>query len=178
MDEDDALANEDNTAAPSRSALKRDALARRELGARLTQLSPELLDGLRLPEGLRAALHEFSRLKARGAKRRQLQFIGGLMRDLDPTPIQQLIDELSGQSAQARYQLHQLEGWRERLLTQPQALTEFIDSYPQVDRQMLRALVNKARRGAQADAREAERSRSARALFRFLRETLIADQDA
>lgn len=167
---DNALADSDNPAPPSRTALKRDATARQKLGEALTELSAEQLQSLELPERLLAALTEYQRLKARGAKRRQLQFIGALMRDLDPEPIAELLQELSGETAKARYLQHQVEQWRERLLGDATALTDYIDAHPEVDRQQLRQLVEKARRAQAPQGSEGERKRSARALFRFLRQ--------
>ncbi len=166
---DNALEDPDSPA-PSRSARKRDATERQKLGAALTELSPEQLEPLALPQRLEAALAEFRRLKSRGAKRRQLQFIGAIMRELDPEPIQILLEELAGESGEARYLHHQLETWRARLIDDPHALTDYIDQHPSVDRQQLRSLIDKARRAQAPQATEHVRKRSARALFRFLKQ--------
>lgn len=173
MNEDDALPEGDGTAQdlhdgelpPSRSAQKRDADYRKALGVKLTTLGADQLARLNLPERLSEALTEFGRLKARGAKKRQLQFIGGLMRDLDPAPVQSLIDELEGHSANERYVQHQSERWRDRLLAEPDALTEFIDTFPDIDRQQLRQHIDKARKAAP----EPQHKRAMRELFRLLR---------
>ena len=165
----------------SRSARKRDAQAARALGDALTALTPEQQAALPLPDRLRDALKEFRRLRARGARKRQLQFIGGIMRDIDTDAIQAAIDERDGQSAAARYELHALEGWRDRLLNERDALTAYIDAHPQVDRQPLRQAVDRAARSQRALAasepgagRHEQLARAARtdarALFRLLRE--------
>ncbi|MFK7912957.1 MAG: ribosome biogenesis factor YjgA [Pseudomonadales bacterium] len=176
MNEDDALPEGDGTAQdrldadlpPSRSAQKRDADYRKALGIKLTTLGADQLARLDLPERLTEALTEFARLRARGAKKRQLQFIGGLMRDLDPEPVQNLIDELEGQSASVRYVQHQCERWRDRLIAEPGALTEFIDAFPSVDRQQLRQRVDKARKAAP----EPQHKRAMRELFRLLKDPI------
>lgn len=190
MNEDDALPEGDGTAQdwqdaelpPSRSALKRDADYRKALGAKLTTLGADQLARLDLPERLLEALSEFSRLKARGAKKRQLQFIGGLMRDLDPAPVQSLIDELEGHSATERYVQHQSERWRDRLLAEPGALTEFIDAFPNIDRQQLRQHIDKVRKAAARKAAPGpQHKRAMRELFRLLRapiEQAAADSEA
>lgn len=177
MSDDDALPDHDGPAqndvdalVPSRTAKKREAEHRKLLGTKLTTLSADQLAKLELPERLTEALTEFSRLRARGAKRRQLQFIAALMRELDPEPIEQLMDELEGQSASSRYIQHQTERWRDRLLAEPAALTEFIDEYPTVDRQQLRQRLDKARKSAP----EAQQTRARRELFRALREPIEA----
>ncbi|MEM1230087.1 MAG: ribosome biogenesis factor YjgA [Pseudomonadota bacterium] len=167
--------------APSRSARKRDAQAVRALGVRLTELTAAQQHTLSLPESLQRALDEFRRLRARGARKRQLQYIAGLMRELDTSPISEALDQRDGRSAAARYELHYLERWRDRLLADRQALTEYIDEHPEVDRQPLRQAVDNARRSARAlasitpGAGEYERRarnarRDARALFALLRD--------
>ena len=154
----------------SKTARKREAERLQDIGRRLGDLSAEQLANLELPADLRAALEDYQRFPSHGAKRRQLQFIGKLMRGLDTEEIEAQLATLAGDSAQARYQFNQLEVWRDRLLTEPEALTQFITTYPGVDRQQLRQLLTKA-----ASARnELQRKTIAKQLFRFLRETVTA----
>lgn len=171
----------DDAFAPSRSARKREVQALKQLGTTLANLSAEQQRSLPLPDPLAGALDELRRLRARGARKRQLGFIGGLLRDMDPAPIFEALADLEGQSAAARYEQHALERWREQLLKDPQALTRYIDEHPTVDRQQLRQAVDKARRSRAAAAAEPDgsgragqlasvASRDARALFRLLRE--------
>ena len=157
---------------PSKSELKRQALGQQELGRELTTLRPAQLAELPLPEKLAAAIADYQRFPSRGARRRQLQYIGRLMRDLDCAPIEAALDTLRGHSAEAQYEFHLLERWRERLVESPDdALTEFLEAYPNTDRQALR---HQLQRLHKAGTEEQQRS-AARALFRFLREPVQAD---
>jgi ribosome-associated protein len=163
----------DDAGAPvSKSARKREAERLQVVGRALTELKAADLDAIAeahpraLPEKLRQAIADYQRFPSHGARRRQLQFIGRLMRDIDLEPLQAALDTLHGQSAHARYEFHQLERWRERLLAEPEALTDYLNQHPGVDAQELRqhiADVHKA--GSEERQRHA-----ARALFRFLRE--------
>lgn len=150
----------------SKTALKQLATEAQKLGKRIAQLSDEQFDRMALPDRLAAAITDYNRFPSREAKRRQLQFVGRLMRDLDTSGIEAQLDKLEGISADARYQQHQLELWRNRLLSEPEAVTEFISTHPQVDRQQLRQLVKSAR-STQGSTSE---KHAARALFRFIRD--------
>jgi ribosome-associated protein len=155
----------------SKSEQKRRALRLQSLGRELTELKPAQLCELTLPDQLAAAVADYQRFPSREARRRQLQYIGRLMRGLDPEPIESALESLRGNSAQARYEHHQIERWRERLLEVPEALTEFLTEYPAVDRQSLRHHLQSVRK-AGTDAQQRAASRQ---LFRFLKAAL---QDA
>jgi len=81
---------------PSRSARKRAALGAQKLGEALLGLRPAELDALDLPETLRGALEEARRITSRAALARQRQYIGRLMRDIDPAPLEQALAARSG----------------------------------------------------------------------------------
>jgi ribosome-associated protein len=150
----------------SKSERKRQAKHLQNLGARLAELSADALEGLELPPRLAQAIADYQRFPSFGARRRQLQFIGRLMRDADADAIEASLAEQEGTSAAARYEFHQLERWRERLLTEPDALTEYFDEHPSADRQRLR---RQLKRVHDAHDEQAHRTES-RALFRLLRE--------
>ena len=156
----------------SKSARKREAERLQTLGRRLSVLSVEKLNDLALPDKLHAALLDYQRFPSHGAKRRQLQFIGKVMRGIDVDAIEAELSTMEGESAQARYQFKQLEHWRDLLISDPTALTQFIEAYPDVDRQRLRTLIKKA---SSAKA-EVLHKAAARDLFRYLRE--IAETQA
>ncbi len=131
---------------PSKTQRKQEMHALQDLGSALTELSPERIRSLHLPETLERALLEAKILKARGAIRRQLQYIGKLMRDVDPTPIQAYLDSLAGVSRVAVAAHHLAERWRDRMLEDLAAVDEFSASYRQADRQQLRQLALAAQR--------------------------------
>jgi ribosome-associated protein len=154
----------------SKSERKRRANRLQSLGQRLAAMRPDELAALDLPDFLITAIADYQRFPSREAKRRQLQYIGRRMRDIDIEPLQAALERLDGESAEARYEFHQLERWRERLLAEPDALTELVAEHPELDVQQLRHHIQQVHK-----ARDEERQRSAsRALFRFLRDGIHA----
>lgn len=148
----------------SKSARKREAERLQALGRRLSELKPIQLEAFGLPENLLNAIYDHQRFPSREAKRRQLQFIGKLMRSVDVEAIETMLETFEGQSQTAQYVHTQCELWRDRLLNEPDALSGYINRHPGVDRQQLRHLVRKT----QSAQDEAQRKSAARMLFRFL----------
>ena len=151
----------------SKTTAKRDAERLQKLGKRIAELSNEQRAELALPPKLVQAIDDYNRFPSREAKRRQLQFVGKVMRAIDADAIAAKLADLSGHSAKAKFAFHQTELWRERLIAENQALAEYIDAHPQVDRQALRHAIKKVRTAKTPD----QEKLAARALFRFLRET-------
>ncbi|KAB7623936.1 ribosome biogenesis factor YjgA [Alkalilimnicola sp. S0819] len=150
----------------SRSQRKREAHALRDLGAELVALSAEQLRQVPLPDDLRAAVEDATRIKSHGARRRQLQRVAKLMRATDPEPVKAALDQLDQSSAAARAQQQRAEHWRARLLAEgDQALSEWLREYPDADPQPLRQLIRNARREQAAS----KPPKAARELFRLLR---------
>ncbi len=149
----------------SKTRRKQDMHALQELGAALVGLTPEQLAGLDLPEALADAIAQARRLRGHEAIRRQMQYIGRLMRQVDAAPIRARLNALKHQSAAETARHHLIEAWRERLLADDGALTELAAACPRADIQNLRTLIRNARREAALD----KPPRSARALFRALR---------
>ena len=161
-------AETDNIDPPSKSQRKREAERLQKIGRRLTNLKTEQLEALGLPSRLLACTADYQRFPSREAKRRQLQYIGKVMRDLDTEAIEGQLATMDGESAQARYQFNQLEQWRDDLINDPDALTLFISAYPEVDVQHLRQLIKKIHATTDTE----QRKTNARNLFRYLRDTL------
>lgn len=160
---------EEEAAHVSKSQRKRDMLALQALGESLVKLKAEQLGKIPLPEQLHQAVREAQRIKSHSAHKRQLQYIGRLMRELDASPIREAMETLEARSAQASAQLHHLERWRERLIAEGDAaLGELLDEHPGADRQHLRQLI----RAAQREQTQNGPHGHARALFRYLRELL------
>lgn len=141
--------------------------ALQELGAALAALAPARLERIEMPEGLRGALLEAQRMTKHEARRRQLQYIGRLMRDVDPAPLRAALDALNGTNALETARQHRLERLRERLLEDEAVLTEIGAAHPGADLTRLRQL----RRNALKERDEGRAPRAFRELFRLLRET-------
>jgi len=136
------------------------------LGVALAELSESQLKEMRLGEDLLEALLEAKRIRSHEAKRRQMQYVGRLMREVDPAPIRSRLAELEGSSAQASARHRRLETWRERLLGDDEALTAFAAEHPGADLQALRTLIRNARK----EQKEGKPPRAYRELFRVLKE--------
>lgn len=153
-------------APPSKSQRKRDMLALQSLGERLVGLSADRLARLPLAEELRAAVAAAQTMQSHGARRRQIQHIGKLMRQANATAIAQGLEQLTNGAAAEAQRLRALERWRNGLLGDETAvLEELLADWPQMDVQRLRQLARAARREQQTG----EPAGAARKLFRFLR---------
>ena len=157
---------------PSKTRKKQEMHALQQLGAQLVELSEQRLSELRLPETLLEAVQEARRLKGKHeALRRQLQYVGRVMRDIDAAPLRAALEQWRGQGREHAAQLHAIERWREELLASEPALARFLDAHPGADSQRLRSLIRNARR-EQAGALP---PKSYRELFRVLRETIVKE---
>ena len=152
----------------SKTQRKRQMEDLQNLGEALVKLPPNQFEQLALPEDLRAAVADCRRFTKHEAIRRQMQFIGRLMRGLDAAPIHAQLEVLRGRSAQATARLHRAERWRERLLADDDAVTELLREVPDFDSTRLRQLVRNARQ----EAALGKPPRASRELFRVLRATL------
>lgn len=170
----------------SKTDRKRQSEELQNLGEALLHLRADLFQGLPLPEALQDALTEAGRIRDFEGRRRQLQYVGKLMRKLDEEVVEAIRAALQVQAnghAGDVAQLHQAETWRTRLLDEAegeQALTQWIQQYPQTDVQQLRALIRQARKDQRqnqqqplSDAGQAPRQgRSYRELFQLVRQGL------
>jgi ribosome-associated protein len=153
---------------PSKTQRKKAMLALQDLGTELVALNEEQLMSLGLPENLCDALIAAKHIAGFEARRRQLQYIGRLMRTIDPEPIRVHLAALKASSRGHAARLHELERWRERLLADASAMAEFSRTFPGADMQRLHALI----RSAQHERVTAAPPRSYRGLFRLLRDIL------
>jgi ribosome-associated protein len=151
----------------SKTKRKQEMHALQALGAALVELPLSQLDALVLPEPLVVAIREAHRITSHEGRRRHLQYIGKLMRSVDPEPIRNALEEVQGRAAAARARHRRVEQWRDRLLGDDDALTEFAREHAHADLQALRTLIRNARKEIAAK----REPHAQRALFRILRET-------
>jgi ribosome-associated protein len=138
------------------------------IGESLVRLGNDRLAQLNLPEELETAIREAKRIRKHEALRRQMQYIGRLMRDVETTPITEKLDAWNGASKAETAKMHLIERWRDQLLAEESAVAEFMSAYPLVDVQQLRTLIRNARKERQ----ENKPPRNARLLFRTVKEAL------
>jgi ribosome-associated protein len=149
---------------PSKSQKKRDAKAVQDLGVEIMEQKPEFIRNLDLPNELAQALLDGQNME-RGARKRQIKFIGRLLRDIDVAPLQAALASLQEESAEDVRSFHRVEAWRDRLLDEGEdAVAALVAEAPDLDLGELRRLL----RTAAAAAGEG-RKKASRALFRFLR---------
>ena len=153
---------------PSKTALKQQMLELQERGHALARLPVERLHALPLPERLHEAIDEFRRTRSHEGRRRQLQFIGKLMRSVDPEPLRVAVAaERLGPATEA-LQLHEAERWRAELANDDAALDRWSSTHPDSDLRRLRTLVQAARREGQLPPQQ-RHGRAWRELFQFVK---------
>ncbi len=155
---------------PSKTKQKKAMHALQKLGEDLTELNDTQLKALDMPEQLYDAINEIKRISKFGARKRQLQYIGKMMRQIDVSPIQEKLDAWKQASLHQTAQLHQTERWRERLLTDSSAITEFAEKYPTADIQQIRLLV----RNTLKERETGHPAKNYRLLFRIIQKTVQA----
>lgn len=157
--------DEDEIIWVSKSEIKRDAEALKDLGVELVELGKNGLEKIPLDDDLRAAIELAQRIKREG-QRRQVQLIGKMLRARDVEPIQQALDKLKNRHNQQITLFHKLENLRDRLIEQgDDAVADIVLLYPHADRQQLRSLV----RNAQKESAAGKPPKSARQIFVYLR---------
>lgn len=172
MNEFEQPLNEDAPEKPSKTQLKRESAALHEMAAELAALPAAQLEALELPEAIFKSVVEASHMPAKGARKRLLKYIGGLLRDADADAVREKLAQIKNQSVHSAREHHKIERWRDRLIQEnDEALTELLNDYPEADRQHLRQIV----RNAKLELKKEKPPRYARELFRYLR-ALIQEQ--
>lgn len=158
-------------ARPSKTRLKKAMHDLQDLGEDLVKLPQDHLDRLEMSDSLRAALDEWRRTRSHEGRRRQMQYIGKLMRNVDAEPLREAVAAFKLGGARDTLALHQAERWRADLLADDEALTRWVERQPDTDVQQLRALIRAARKDAAA-APEQRSGRGYRELFQFIKKGL------
>jgi len=153
---------------PNKTQLKREAELLLELGRRLAELDTATLRSLELEDELLHALLNAKEIKSHTAKKRQFKLIGKHLRGTDTEALQQLIENRDLQHQKGVNEFHHIEKWRDRLIADPSSVGELMQQYPQIDRQRLNQLV----RSAAKEATMEKPPKSARQLFKYLREIM------
>ncbi|WP_293402723.1 ribosome biogenesis factor YjgA [Polaromonas sp.] len=161
---------------PSKTQLKAEADEMQALGEALLTLRADLMARLDLPDKLLDAIKDAKKITNFEGKRRQMQFIGKLMRPLDPDPIREAINEQLNGSAQLTLALHLAEQWRDKLVADDESLQQWLVEYPDTDSQQMRALIRQARKDYKPEKPgEAPRhGKSYREIFQMVKEAMRA----
>ncbi|WP_332669782.1 ribosome biogenesis factor YjgA [Aromatoleum sp.] len=172
-DHDDMLPGDEEGAPlpPSKSQLKREMHALQDLGEQLVALSLDQLKKVPMPDALADAVREAKRMTKHEARRRQMQYVGKLMRNIDPAPIQAQLDVFNGVSKAEVARQHRLERLRADLLEDEKTLQTIAETWPDADFQQLRTL----RRNALKEREQNRSPRAFRELFRVLRDLDVGE---
>lgn len=153
---------------PSKTQLKAQARELKELGLDLSKLPADRLAATQMPDALREAIRDYQNTNAHGARRRQLQYIGKILRGIDVEPLRAAVQAFAHGLASDKQALHRAERWRDALIADDEAMTRWMSEHPGCDVQHLRSLVRSARRDAAADPGQRQHT-AYRELFRFIR---------
>lgn len=153
---------------PSKTQLKKEMLDLQALGEALAALSAEQLSALPISEDLHDAILLYQRIPKHGGRRRQMQYIGKLMRGVDAEPIRAGVEAIQRGRDTDSLALHEAERWRARFLEGDEALTEWVAQRPESDLKKLRSLI----RAARLATPEQPHRKALRELFRFIKAQL------
>jgi ribosome-associated protein len=167
IDEPDFPADE----RPSKTQLKKQSHDLQALGKELAELPEDRLAALPAEERLIEAVREYKRTRSHEGKRRQMQFIGKLMRLADVEPLREAVAAFKLPGAKETLALHQAEAWREQLVSDDEALTRWMSEHPETDTQQLRALIRACRKDG-ALPPEQRHGRAYRELFQLIKKAM------
>lgn len=152
---------------PNKTRIKKEIAALFDLGEELSQLSPAVLETFELPENVRKSVLEVAGMPHKGARKRLLKYIAGQLHKIEVEPILEKLARIKNQSAHGIREHHLAERWRDRLIQgNNDDLAELLDTIPAADSQHLRQLM----RNAQKEAAAMKPPKSARLLYRYLKE--------
>lgn len=126
----------------SKTEVKKEMVVLQQLGIKLVELSDSQLNKIPLPENLIDSIKLAKTITKNGGLKRQLKYVGKLMRHVDPEPIIQAMDDIENGHKKNKQSFHLKEQWRDWLLEgEKDKLTEFLNKYPSADMQRLRQLI-------------------------------------
>lgn len=154
---------------PSKTQLKQQSHELQTLGLAVAELSDQRLAAVEMPDALRDAIDALRKTRSHEGRRRQLQYVGKLMRSADAEALREAVAAATLGSAKDTLALHEAERWRAALIADDDALTRWLHEHPETDSQQMRSLVRAARRDAVGLAPEARQPKSFRELFQIIR---------
>lgn len=159
---------------PNKTRIKKEIAAIAEMAAEICQLSPPQIAEFELPENIEHAMLDAGKMGQNSARKRLLKYITAQLRTIDTEAVQEKLARMKNRSAHAVREHHQAERWRDQLLadTGNQQLTQLMSEYPAADGQHLRQL----QRNAQKEAKEAKPPKSARLLYKYLKELIAGEE--
>lgn len=173
-EDDDAEDVEYYAIRPNKTRIKKEIAAIAEMAAEICELSQSHIAEFELPENIETALLDAGKMGHNAARKRLLKYITAQLRTIDTEAVQEKLARMKNRSAHAVREHHLAERWRDQLLadTGNQQLTQFMGEFPAADSQHLRQL----QRNAQKEAKESKPPKSARLLYKYLKELISGEE--
>ena len=161
------MADLDKNSVISKTELKKDSKKIQEFGRRISELTINNIEAFKFPSNIYEATIDLKNIKSNSAKNRQVQYLGKLLREIDLTDAFLIMKQLKVSSQKEIQRNHIIEDWRDKLLSNNDSITQFVDEYPKIDRQSLRQTIS----NAQKDNKSPKYSRQ---LFKLIKDIIMA----
>jgi len=161
------MADLDKDSVISKTELKKDSKKIQEFGRKISELTINNIEAFKFPSNIYEATIGLKNIKSNSAKKRQVQYLGKLLREIDLTDAFLIMKQLKVSSQKEIQKNHIIEDWRDKLLSNNDSITQFVDEYPKIDRQSLRQTIS----NAQKDDKSPKYSRQ---LFKLIKDIIMA----
>ena len=153
----------------SKTELKKDSKKIQQFGRKISELTINNIEAFKFPLNIYEAVIGLKNLKSNSAKKRQVQYLGKLLREFDLTHAFLVMKQLEVSSQKEIQRNHIVEGWRDKLLSNNDSITEFVDEYPKIDRQSLRQTIS----NAQKEKKDNKNPKYSRQLFKLIKDIIM-----
>ena len=153
----------------SKTELKKDSKKIQQFGRKISELTINNIEAFKFPLNIYDAVIGLKNLKSNSAKKRQVQYLGKLLREFDLTHAFLVMKQLEVSSQKEIQRNHIIEGWRDKLLNNNDSITEFIDEFPKIDRQSLRQTISNAQR----EKKDSKGAKYSRQLFKLIKDIIM-----
>ena len=153
----------------SKTELKKDSKKIQQFGRKISELTINNIEEFKFPLNIYEAVIGLKNLKSNSAKKRQVQYLGKLLREFDLTHAFLVMKQLEVSSQKEIQRNHIIEGWRDKLLSNNDSITEFVDEYPKIDRQSLRQTIS----NAQKEKKDNKNPKYSRQLFKLIKDIIM-----
>ena len=161
--------DEENKEFVSKTELKKDSKKIQAFGKKISELSSEEISSFKFPDTILKAIKDCKSIKSNVAKKRQVQYLGKLLREIDLSEAYLKMDQINSNSQFEVRNNHKAEIWRERLIQDKDAVTELIKLCPDVDRQKIRQLIQNTLKEIKAS----NHPKYYRRLFKYIKEHIV-----
>ena len=156
----------------SKTELKKDSKKIQALGRSIAEMSVDEIKKFNFPLNIKQAITEFKAIKSNSAKNRQTQYLGKLLRSIDLTEAYIVLEQLRTNSQKGIQLDHYIEKWRDRLISDKEAITEFISLYSSSENQSIRQLIQNSLKEKASN----KTPKSYRQLFQAIKVIIIKSQ--